>query len=280
MSKIDYNLISQSIFYYQLHGFKYIDVDWLVDLDIGELTLPEEKIQFCITPRGEIKKTLVGSAEQSFLQLVKDKKLDFGKYVSVTGCFRDDPIDELHQPYFMKTELFMYDTLVNLEKEYDNIVNICLNFSKQYVPVKIKKMTPKDDKCIQCDDIVTVKDEIELGSYGIATNEVGGKKIYWIYATGMASQRLNTIYHSHHAKGYHNAIIPKSLAGCFSKILEEVEELKDAIIEKNKIMELVELSDLYGAIELYIEQKHGMTMNDLKIMSDTTKRAFKNGQRE
>ena len=194
MSKIDYNLISQSIFYYQLHGFKYIDVDWLVDLGVGKLTLPENKQQYCITPKGDTQKALVGSGEQSFLQKIKDNKLDFGKYVSVTACFRDDKIDGLHQTYFMKTELFVYNTLVNLKKEYPNVVNICLDFFEQYVPVKIKPMTPRDDECVQCCDIVTEKDDIELGSYGIATNVLNENKIYWIYATGMSTSRLNIVY--------------------------------------------------------------------------------------
>ena len=57
-------------------------------------------------------------------------------------------------------------------------------------------------------------------------------------------------------------------------------EAKDARKQDCAIMELVELSDMYGAIELYIEKKFGLTMDDLKTMSEVTQRAFKKGQDE
>jgi len=80
--------------------------------------------------------------------------------------------------------------------------------------------------------------------------------------------------------GYHKKHIEKGVIGEFSKVLEEIEEIKDAVDQGCKIMELVELSDLYGAIELYVENKHQISMNDLKVMSDITKRAFNSGARK
>jgi len=45
-------------------------------------------------------------------------------------------------------------------------------------------------------------------------------------------------------------------------------------------MILVELSDILGAIEAYLDKHHpGMKLDDLKKMSDITKRAFINGRR-
>lgn len=65
-----------------------------------------------------------------------------------------------------------------------------------------------------------------------------------------------------------------------SKIREEVEELQDAADQGVKIMELVELSDLYGAIQLYLLRHHpDISMEDLKVMSHVTQRAFRNGRR-
>jgi len=80
--------------------------------------------------------------------------------------------------------------------------------------------------------------------------------------------------------GYHLKSIKKGSIGELSKIREEIEELEDANQQGVKIMELVELSDLYGSIELYLK-KHfpNITMEDLKKMSDVTQRAFKNGRR-
>jgi hypothetical protein len=79
---------------------------------------------------------------------------------------------------------------------------------------------------------------------------------------------------------YHKRDIKKGVVGEVSKIREELEELIDAEEQRCKIMAQHELSDLYGAIEAYLEKYHpSITMNDLKIMSDITRSAFKDGTR-
>lgn len=81
-------------------------------------------------------------------------------------------------------------------------------------------------------------------------------------------------------KGYHIEDIKKGVLGEISKIQEELDELKDAQSQGVKIMELVELSDLVGAIELYLDKHHeGISLDDLIRMKDITKRAFENGHR-
>ena len=79
--------------------------------------------------------------------------------------------------------------------------------------------------------------------------------------------------------GYHINTIPKGEVGEFNKIEEELAELQDAHQQNSKVMELVELSDLLGAIEEYVK-KYNMTLNDLKKFSDITKRAFISGDRK
>ena len=80
--------------------------------------------------------------------------------------------------------------------------------------------------------------------------------------------------------GYHLRKIPKGEIGESSKILEEVLELQDAEAQDAKIMELVELSDLMGAIALYLEKHHPSTsIDDLLTMSHITRRAFASGRR-
>lgn len=56
--------------------------------------------------------------------------------------------------------------------------------------------------------------------------------------------------------GYHLKDIAKGVNGEISKIEEELFELHDANEQKSKIMALVELSDLIGAIELYVDKYH------------------------
>ena len=81
-------------------------------------------------------------------------------------------------------------------------------------------------------------------------------------------------------KGYHIADIPRGTFGEFSKIEEELAEVKDAIDQNNKIMALVELSDMLGAVEGYLNNHFpDFSIDDLITMSRTTQRAFVNGQR-
>ena len=80
--------------------------------------------------------------------------------------------------------------------------------------------------------------------------------------------------------GYHLTKIERGEYGEISKIEEEVAELQDAAIQGNKIMELVELSDLVGAIDGYLQEHHpGTTMTDLITMAAATRRAFITGAR-
>ena len=79
--------------------------------------------------------------------------------------------------------------------------------------------------------------------------------------------------------GYHLHSIPKGKLGDISKLKEEVEEFEDALVQDCKLMAMVELSDIYGALEALAET-YNLTIQDLAIFSDITKRAFINGVRK
>lgn len=80
--------------------------------------------------------------------------------------------------------------------------------------------------------------------------------------------------------GYHLRDIPKGVLGEVSKIREELEELEDAWDQDVKILQLVELSDLLGAVTAFLEKHHpGTQICDLLDMRDVTRRAFENGHR-
>lgn len=80
--------------------------------------------------------------------------------------------------------------------------------------------------------------------------------------------------------GYHITEIPKGDYGEISKIKEEVLELEDAAIQGVHLMVLMELSDLYGAMEGYLKKHYkDVTMADIEKMSQVTQRAFRNGHR-
>lgn len=80
--------------------------------------------------------------------------------------------------------------------------------------------------------------------------------------------------------GYHLREIPRGEVGELSKILEEALEALDAEAQGSTIMTLVELSDLYGAMQAYLAKHHPtMTMDDLACFSTITQRAFTSGNR-
>ena len=78
--------------------------------------------------------------------------------------------------------------------------------------------------------------------------------------------------------GYHLHTITKGELGTISKVKEEIEEFEDALAQDCKLMAMVELSDIYGALEALAET-YNLTMQDLAVFSDITKRAFINGVR-
>lgn len=107
--RIDWARIGRAVSFYEKCGFTYIEVPWYVDERFVEVTYPEtlSPTHDFQTKRGE----LVGSAEQSFLQLTAAGELpsyvNKAKWLAVTPCFRDNqPDDEFHYPYFMKAELY------------------------------------------------------------------------------------------------------------------------------------------------------------------------------
>lgn len=80
--------------------------------------------------------------------------------------------------------------------------------------------------------------------------------------------------------GYHLVAIPRGELGEISKIREELDELADAMAQDSRVMAAVELSDLIGAIQAFMDRHlPGTTIQDLLTFSAITKRAFQNGRR-
>ena len=80
--------------------------------------------------------------------------------------------------------------------------------------------------------------------------------------------------------GYHLVAIPKGELGELSKIQEELDELRDAMAQGPRVMAAVELSDMMGAVQAFMDRHlPGMTIEDLVTFSTITKRAFVNGRR-
>ena len=79
--------------------------------------------------------------------------------------------------------------------------------------------------------------------------------------------------------GYHKAKIKKGEKGELSKVLEEVMEAIDADDQRCKLMTLMELSDVIGAIHLYLKKHHPtLTITDMVKMALITESAFEDGE--
>jgi len=80
--------------------------------------------------------------------------------------------------------------------------------------------------------------------------------------------------------GYHLVAIPRGELGELSKVQEELDELRDAMAQGSRIMAAVELSDMMGAIQAFMDRHlPGTTIQDVLTFSAITKRAFENGRR-
>lgn len=170
-----WTVLNEAIENYQSLGFKYIDTPWVVDPEIAKITCPEWGALEMI---GD--KCLVASAEQGFLQLQSEGKLDGTNYVSCGPCFRpgDEGRSEFHQPYFMKVELFVRcpnkDVAIFAAKE---LVTRARNF--MHLDCKIVKLGDKEW------DLEL--NGLEVGSYGARYHDLVG---HWAYGTGVALPRL------------------------------------------------------------------------------------------
>ncbi len=173
---IDYQKIAAAIGFYKQNDYEYTDVPWTVSEDTMLITAPSKSGII-----GSDFGCLVGSAEQSFLQMIKDKELPLGKYVACTPCFRNDENDFFHRQYFVKVELIRTDK-VDAEA-LDEMLNMCLGFFNVYVPSFIEKTDSGFD--------ILSEHRIELGSYGIRSHPDVGS---WVYGTGCAEPRLSIVH--------------------------------------------------------------------------------------
>jgi seryl-tRNA synthetase len=173
----DFTLIADAQSFYSRNGFKDIAVPWVVDEKYIAETKPDN-VKFYSTLGG----VLVASAEQSFIQMLDQGWNEPGAYQATTPCFRDEPHDLLHSPYFMKTELF--DNLNVTKERLHETINLALYFFNSLTQAKIENIGDGTY------DIVGKNSGIELGSYGIRERN----DFRWIYGTGIALPRFQHVH--------------------------------------------------------------------------------------
>ncbi len=187
--EISYQTVSRAISLYSSGGYKYVDTPWYVTSKTLTATLPRERQGFSMWhPELPHDKYLVGSAEQGFLQLMLDGKIEPGSYSSAGPCFRDEPVvDELHRYSFFKLELIK----IYKPTEVPELLDVwkLANFAKR---------THEDlyyvfsDKSRQQLRVIKTEQGYDLELAGVAVGSYGRREHAghrWLYGTGLALPR-------------------------------------------------------------------------------------------
>lgn len=179
-------MLYQAIECWKLHGFRDVDLPWLVQKEFSDATRPPECLDLG-TPYG----SFVASGEQSFLQLWDAGQLHGARgYVGWTPCLRDDKLDGLHQHGFMKAEWFVpleaatahdwHDLLMTLVKTQAEIFHVVAEQRDLDLP------RPVDIVVLGPEQVDIELDGVEIGSYG--RREFRGR--HYLYGTALALPRF------------------------------------------------------------------------------------------
>lgn len=268
MSKtVNYELIARSINYYKDLGYRQVEAPWLIHESASKHTKPTGSMEFVVND-GKSDTVLPASGEQSFIHMSMTGELEVGKYQTVTPCFRDDIPDELHQTQFIKNELIIVDPAAD---DLDNMVHDATKLFGELFrePIHVQQTDIGFD---------IEYNGMELGSYGYRTLPNG---VPYIYGTGLAEPRTSILLAKQTPPtGYHTYNIPKSNYGTLDKVTEEYLELMDARLLESPVLELVELTDLIGAIAGYANARYNITLDELVKFSKMTSDSFKSGKRK
>lgn len=169
------------IAYYSSVGYTLIDVPFIVDVDVSESTKPITAVDLHHSDN----KVYVGSGEQSFLQLIKEDKLQCGKYMCLTPCVRDETTDDTHYKVFLKLELIhVLKSTDNKLNALTNVLNDAFLCNNKYLPNVTADVINKDNIFQEVD---IYSNSLEVGSYGIREYS----SVYYVYGTGCAYPRHN-----------------------------------------------------------------------------------------
>lgn len=193
---IDYGKIATALAFYEAREYERVRVPWTCSPYYNDLTRPprvaphyvvgESEIVFTKPPTEDVK-TLLGSAEQSFLELMGEDSICKGLYVAESPCFRRDASDAIHQKEFFKVELFAVRPS-DPDETLQRLLSDAECFFKTFGLDVRRHLTSSGT------DLVAHYggNYIELGSYRIGRNEIFGR---WVCGTGCAEPRLSTVIH-------------------------------------------------------------------------------------
>lgn len=180
---INYQLIADSIKYYESKGFQRVEVPWTVTKPVSDITRPLGAGEFTIKEKDKV---LVASGEQGFLYQYLKGFLPKGKYQATTPCFRNEIFDNWHTKYFIKNELIITDIK---EQSLDEIVEAALGFYQTLFPKERLRIRKTGSISYDIEYRANESEFIELGSYGFRECEF----LKWVYGTGLAENRTSRV---------------------------------------------------------------------------------------
>jgi hypothetical protein len=191
MQPRDWQLLSEAIeFYNNRCGYEFVSLPWYVHGVSVEATAHYSWIS---NISGQYSKSLVGSAEQAFIDWDAQDALGKGRFVACTPCFRmhDEGRSPFHQGCFMKVEL--YSNMPD-GSHFEHLMADAKEFFK-HVGADVVEEVALDDGTFDL-----TLNGIEIGSYGARTfhHPVHDRTIHWSYGTGIAVPRF-TLAEAHHA---------------------------------------------------------------------------------
>ncbi|WP_315922316.1 hypothetical protein [Mesorhizobium sp. SP-1A] len=174
MVAVNWEYLVAALQWYEARGYKRVDLPWHASLEAIQSTLDDLGRSYELGDLG----LLVGSAEQSFVDALMNGTLGQGKFVSLTPCFRKEPVfDATHHPYFMKVELF--DT-----NAYDG-TDFEIALEARTFMTEISGISP---------DVVPTEIGYDLEINGIEVGSYSSRKYKgyeWTCGTGIAEPRFS-----------------------------------------------------------------------------------------
>lgn len=178
---INWARLARAVEYYQGVGYTYLEVPWIVSAEATAVTLPDGARAATLAAGGD----LVGSAEQSFIQMLRRNLLPNGRYVALTPCFRHETqYNDLYQPYFMKVELI---DVGGSPDDVEPVLSDALTFLNREAWSFERMLAPVQPISFMDGSIDLQLNGIEVGSYGFRQHN----GLQWVYGTGLAEPRFS-----------------------------------------------------------------------------------------
>lgn len=187
---VNWSRLGRAVDFYTQRGYTYVEAAWAVSPEATAITCPRPEFTGEVAQWG----SLVGSAEQSFIQMMMDETLPSGKFVACTPCVRlGDAVDDLHQIGFMKVELFRTDRVD------DSAVESVIEDARLFMNLELGQNFLFDPTAAPRVERVQTHEGFDLELYGIEVGSYGRRSHPsmwkdWICGTGLAEPRFSTAW--------------------------------------------------------------------------------------